>query len=48
MVGPFSLQLNESTDVSSSVQLIAMVRDVHNDVLRDEFLCCILYCMDMC
>ena len=39
--GPFALQLNESTDVSSCAQLIAFVRYIHNGVMKDEFLCVI-------
>ena len=39
--GPFALQLDESTDVSSCAQLIAFVRYVHNGAFKDEFLCMI-------
>ena len=36
--GAFALQLDESTDVSSSAQAIAFVRYVHNGKFKDEFL----------
>ena len=37
--GPFALQLDESTNVSSNAQRIAFVRYVHNGEFKNEFLC---------
>ena len=33
--------MDESTDVSNCAQLIVFVRYVHNEELKDEFLCCL-------
>uniref|UniRef100_UPI00358ED38C zinc finger BED domain-containing protein 5-like n=1 Tax=Myxine glutinosa TaxID=7769 RepID=UPI00358ED38C len=38
--GLFSIQLNESTDVSSCSQLLAFVRYVKGDSIKEEFLFC--------
>lgn len=38
--GHFSLQLDESTDVSGHAQLLANVRFVHGDRIRDNFFFC--------
>jgi len=37
---PFSIQLDESTDVSQCVQLLAYVRYMHADAMKQEFLFC--------
>jgi len=41
--GPFALQQDESTDVSSCAQLtgIVFIRYIHNGAFQDEFLCVI-------
>ena len=36
----FSLQLDESTDVSNRSQLISFVRYIHLDRIKEEFLFC--------
>jgi hypothetical protein len=36
----FSIQLNESTDVTSLAQLLVYVRYVYNDDIKTEFLLC--------
>lgn len=38
--GLFSIQLDESTDVQSRSQLLAFVRHVHGEDLKEEFLFC--------
>lgn len=37
---PFSIQLDESTDVSQCAQLLAYVRYVHPEAIKEEFLFC--------
>lgn len=37
---PFSMQLDEATDVSQCSQLLAFVRYVHADAIKEEFLFC--------
>ena len=37
---PFSMQLDESTDVSQCAQLLAYVRYMHADAIKEEFLFC--------
>jgi len=37
---PFSIQLDESTDVSQCAQLLAYVRYMHADAIKEEFLFC--------
>ena len=41
--GSFARQLDESTDVLFSLQVIAFVRYVNNDVFKDQF----LYILDL-
>ena len=37
---PFSMQLDESTDVSQCAQLLAYVRCIHADATKEKFLFC--------
>ena len=37
---PFSIQLDESIDVSQCAQLLAYVRYMHIDAIKEEFLFC--------
>ena len=37
---PFSMQLDESTDVSQCAQLLVHVRYMHADTIKEEFLFC--------
>jgi hypothetical protein len=37
---PFSMQLNETTDISQCSLLLVFVRYVHADVIKEEFLFC--------
>jgi len=37
---PFSIQLDESTDISQCAQLLAYVRCMHADAIKEEFLFC--------
>ena len=37
---PFSMQLDESTNVSQCAQLLAYVRYMHADAIKEEFLFC--------
>ena len=37
---PFSIQLDETTDVSQCSQLLVFVRYVHADTIKEEFLFC--------
>jgi len=37
---PFSMQLDESTDISQCSQLLVFIRYVHADAIKEEFLFC--------
>ena len=37
---PFSMQLDESTDIASNCQLLVFVRYVHKDSIKEEYLFC--------
>lgn len=37
---PFSMQLDETTDISECSQLLVFVRYVHADAIKEEFLFC--------
>ena len=37
---PFSLQLDESSDISNCCQLLVFIRYVHADTIKEEFLFC--------
>ena len=37
---PFSMQLDESSDISNCCQLLVFVRYVHADIIKEEFLFC--------
>jgi len=36
----FALQINETTDITGKVQLIASVRFIHENDIINQFLCC--------
>jgi hypothetical protein len=37
---PFTMQLDETTDISQYSQRLVFVRYVHADAIKEEFLCC--------